>query len=93
MDELNKSSEEIKKDNLSLKDQKDSAIVNEVMEKDHEQGALLEKYQTDNRELRDELSDVKDKMLVEFNKYSQIKSRMEDLLKKENPTFDTNEDD
>lgn len=93
MDELNKSSEEIKKDNLSLIDQKDSAIVNEVMEKDHEQGALLEKYQTDNRELRGELSDLNEKMLVEFNKYSQIKSRMEDLLKKENPTFDTNEDD
>ena len=67
-DELNKSSDEIKKENELLKNQKESTTIDEIKQNDYEQGSLLEKYQTDNRELRGEISDLKEKMQVEFNK-------------------------
>lgn len=67
-------------------------LIESVKEKDNEQGALLEKYQTDNRELRGEITSLKEKMQSEYNKYILVKSRFEDTMKKENPEYNVNED-
>lgn len=60
---------------------------------DGAQGALLEKYQNDNRLYRKEISELKEKMQVEFNKYAQVKTRMEDLLKQSDSNYDPKSDD